>query len=61
VIALGSYVPALTEAALRAAAKIGKVTVDMGETECKVPDAATYIKKVQDRGSIGKKRKTAKC
>jgi 3-methyladenine DNA glycosylase AlkD len=61
VIALGSYVAALTDAALKAAAKIGKVTVDMGETECKVPDAVAYIKKVQDRGSIGKKRKTAKC
>jgi 3-methyladenine DNA glycosylase AlkD len=61
VIALGSYVPALTDAALKAAAKIGKVSVDVGDTECKVPDAATYIKKVQARGVIGKKRKTAKC
>jgi 3-methyladenine DNA glycosylase AlkD len=61
VIALGSYVPSLTDACLKSAAKIGKVTVDMGDTECKVPDAAEYIKKVQARGSIGKKRKTAKC
>jgi 3-methyladenine DNA glycosylase AlkD len=61
VISLGSYVSSLTDAALKAAAKIGKVTVDVGETECKVPDAAAYIKKVKDRGSIGKKRKTAKC
>src|SRR5262245_14547096 len=61
VIALGSYVPALTDACLKAAAKIGRVTVDVGETDCKVPDAAAYIKKVQARGTIGKKRKTAKC
>jgi 3-methyladenine DNA glycosylase AlkD len=61
VIALGSYVPALTDAALKAAAKIGPVTVDMGDTACKVPSAAEYIEKVRKRGTIGKKRKTAKC
>ena len=41
--------------------KVGAVTVDVGDTACKVPDAATYIKKVGARGSIGKKRKTVKC
>src|SRR5262245_36158264 len=61
VIALGSYVPALTDACLKAAAKIGKVKVDMGDTECRVPDAAEYIKKVQKRGTIGTKRKSATC
>jgi 3-methyladenine DNA glycosylase AlkD len=61
VISVGSYVAALTGAALETAAKIGTVSVNMGETACEVPLAAEYIKKVQDRGSIGKKRKTAKC
>ena len=61
VIAAGAYVRALTDVALEAADKIGKVSVDMGGTACKVPDAAAYIKKVQQRGAIGKKRKTAKC
>ncbi len=61
VIAVGSYVPALTDSALKVAAKIGEVTVDMGDTSCKVPAAAAYIAKVQKRGSIGKKRKSAKC
>jgi len=61
IIAVGGYVKSLTGAALQTAAKIGKVTVDMGETACKVPSAAEYIKKIQDRGSIGKKRKTVKC
>ena len=61
VIAVGSYVKALTALALQTAAKIGSVSVDMGVTACKVPDAAAYIKKVQQRGAIGKKQKTAKC
>ena len=60
-LALGCYVPALTDAALKAAAKIGPVTVDMGGTACKVPEIAEYIEKVRKRGTIGKKRKTAKC
>jgi hypothetical protein len=61
VIAVGAYVPELTELALKTADKIGKVEVDMGGTSCKVPDARAYIEKIQQRGTIGKKRKTAKC
>jgi 3-methyladenine DNA glycosylase AlkD len=61
VIAVGSYVRALTDAALQTAAKMGPLTVDMGGTACKVPSAAEYIQKVQKRGAIGKKRKTMKC
>ena len=61
VIALGSYVPALTEEAIDAAEAIGKVHVDMGGTACKVPPAAEYIGKVREKGTLGRKRKTAKC
>lgn len=61
VIAVGSYVQALTDVALQTAAEVGPVTVDMGGTACKVPCAPEYIKKVQKRGAIGKKRKTTKC
>jgi 3-methyladenine DNA glycosylase AlkD len=61
VIAAGCYVPDLTQPALEAAGKISPVAVDMGGTACQVPDAAEYIRKVQQRGIIGKKRKTAKC
>lgn len=61
VIALGSYVRPLTDLAVQTAAKIGPVTVDMGGTACKVPDATEYIKKVEARGTLGKKRKTVKC
>jgi 3-methyladenine DNA glycosylase AlkD len=61
IIAVGAYVKSLTAKALEAATKIGPVSVNMGDTSCKVPSAADYIKKVQQRGAIGKKRKTAKC
>jgi 3-methyladenine DNA glycosylase AlkD len=61
VISLGSYVRDLTKLALAAGKKIGPVTVDMGNTACKVPSAVEYIQKVQKRGAIGKKRATAKC
>ena len=61
VIAVGSYVRALTDLAIATAEKIGEVEVDMGETACEVPFAPDYIRKVQKRGTIGKKRKSAKC
>ena len=61
VIAVGSYVAWLTDDAIKTAEAIGPVTVDMGDTSCKVPFAPDYIRKVKDRGTIGKKRKSAKC
>jgi 3-methyladenine DNA glycosylase AlkD len=61
VIAVGTYVQPLTDVALQTARKIGEVSVDVGDTSCKVPYAPDYIEKVQKRGVIGKKRKTAKC
>jgi hypothetical protein len=62
VIALGSCVQPLTETAIQLAEKIGPITVEMGNTSCQVPFAPDYIRrKVQKRGTIGKKRKTAKC
>ena len=61
VIAVGSYVKSLTDTAIQIGEKIGPVTVDMGNTSCQVPFAPDYIRKVQKRGAIGKKRKTAKC
>lgn len=60
VIAVGSYVKTLTETAIEAGEKIGEVEVDMGNTACEVPFAPDYIRKVQKRGSVGKKRKRAK-
>lgn len=61
VIAIGTYVQALNEKAAAMATKIGKVTVNMNGTACKVPLATTYIQKVVDKGRVGKKRKSARC
>ncbi len=61
VISVGGYVKALTDAAVEAGERIGKVEVDMGDTACKVPSAPEYIEKIRKRGTIGKKRKTARC
>ena len=61
IIAVGSYVKPLTELALKVGEKVDEVTVDMGNTACQVPFAPDYIRKVQKRGAIGKKRKTAKA
>ncbi len=61
VIAVGSYVESLTKKANEIATTIGKVSVDVGGTACKVPVATDYIKKVEDKGNIGKKRKAARC
>ncbi|KIL49165.1 DNA alkylation repair protein [Jeotgalibacillus campisalis] len=61
VIAAAAYIPALTEEAKRAANAIGKVHVDVGNTACKVPFAPAYIDKIEERGKIGVKKKTAKC
>jgi 3-methyladenine DNA glycosylase AlkD len=61
VIALGTYVRGLSDLASQAAVKIGKVSVDMGDTACKVPDALEYMQKARESGAIGKKRKTVKC
>ncbi len=60
VIAVGSHVTSLSALAVKTGEKIGTVSVEMGDTACKVPFAPDYIKKVLARGPI-KKRKTAKC
>ncbi len=61
VISVGSYVPALTETAIKTATEIGIVLVNVGNTACKVPNAVEYIKKIESMDRIGKKRKTARC
>ena len=61
VISVAAYVTPLFDLALAAAERIGEVEVDMGDTACKVPFAPDYIRKIQQRGTVGKKRKSAKC
>lgn len=60
-IAVGCYVKSLTDVALQTAENIGPVMADLGNNHCQVPFAPDYIRKVQARASIGKKRKSAKC
>lgn len=60
-IGVGCGVKPLSDFAYKAAKKIGKVEVDMGDTSCKVPVATDYIDKVRSMGRIGKKRASARC
>lgn len=60
-IAAGCYVQSLSNLAVATAKRIGIVTVDMGATACKVPDAAAFVDKAKQRSAIGKKRKTLRC
>lgn len=48
-IAIGIYRSRLTRSACEAAARIGVVDVDHGDTACKTPDAAAYIAKALAR------------
>lgn len=61
VLAVGVYMPALSEVAKETARRIGKVSVVMGDTACKVPSAIEYIDKAAAKLAIGKKRKSARC
>lgn len=61
VIAVGSFVKPLSAIAKSVAKSIGEVEVDMGDTCCKVPDAFSYIAKVEAQRGVGKKRKSARC
>ena len=61
VIAVGTYVQPLADLAVRAAERIGRVSVDMGDTACEVPYAPDYIRKARKGGVVAPKRKTAKC
>ena len=48
-ISIGVYKPKLRKMAIDAAKRIGKVEVDYGDTWCKTPDAAPYIKRASNR------------
>jgi hypothetical protein len=61
VTSVGTYIPSLTEKAVEIAKSIGKISVDMGGTACKVPFAPEYIQKVVAKGYVGKKRKAVRC
>lgn len=58
-IAIGCRNDALEAKALAAAKRIGKVHIDHGDTDCKTPDAAEYIKKTRARQASKAARKKA--
>jgi len=61
VISCGTYVAALGDKAIATARKLGRVEVDMGDTDCKVPDAESYIIKSRRGAAVAPKRKTIRC
>ena len=61
VISVGTYVAPLVRKAAAIAKQIGVVTVDVGDTACKVPLAAEALAKVQAGGRGTAKRKTIRC
>jgi 3-methyladenine DNA glycosylase AlkD len=61
VISVGAYVKPLLKQAKQVAKTIGVVTIEMGDTACKVPLALASIEKIETAGRIGKKRKAIKC
>jgi 3-methyladenine DNA glycosylase AlkD len=60
-IAVGCYVAPLSNDAIAAAKEIGPVTYDTTGTACKIPDVTDYVKKMEAKGTLGKKKKTVKC
>ncbi len=61
VIAVGTYVAPLGAKAIATARRVGKVEIEMGETDCRVPDAEGYIVKSRRGAPIAPKRKTIRC
>ena len=61
IIACGTYVAPLGDKAIAAARKSGRVEVDMGQTDCQVPDAESYILKSRRGLPVAPKRKTTRC
>jgi 3-methyladenine DNA glycosylase AlkD len=61
VMACGQCVEGMIDPAIAAAEKMGKVEVDMGDTSCKVHDAAAYLRDMVERGMLGRKKKKARC
>jgi 3-methyladenine DNA glycosylase AlkD len=61
VIICGTYLAPLGDKAIATARAVGKVEADMGDTECKIPDAESYIIKSRRGAPIAPKRKTMRC
>ena len=59
-IAIGGRSDALAAPALAAAARIGPIAIDHGETGCKTPDAATYIGRIRERAALAAAKRKAR-
>lgn len=59
IISVGGYVKGLTAEAIKIGKSLGHLSMDMGDTACKVPYAPDYIQKMITRGY--KKKKMARC
>ena len=57
----GTYVAPLGHKAIATARKLGKIEVDVGDTDCNIPDAESYIVKSRRGAPIAPKRKTVRC
>jgi len=60
-VSVGCYVTPLTRTVLEVTETLGPLQADLGNNACKIPYAPDYIRKVEQRGALGKKRKTVKC
>ena len=61
VICCGTYVAPLAARAIETSRSMGRVEVDMGDTDCRVPDAESYILRSRRGASVAPKRKTTRC
>ncbi len=61
IMSCGISVKPLTDLAIATAQRVGQVQVNVGNTACKVPDAAAYIRNAHAKGHGGLKKKMARC
>jgi 3-methyladenine DNA glycosylase AlkD len=61
VISVGTYVLPLHSQAKAIAERLGNVSVDVGDTACKVPVATDYMGKIESMNRVGHKRKSIRC
>ncbi len=61
IIAVGTYVAPLASRAVATARKVGQVEVDVGDSDCQIPDAESYILKSRRGQPVAPKRKTVRC
>lgn len=61
IIACGTYAAPLGAKAIATARKLGKIEVEVGDTDCRIPDAESYIAKSRRGAPIAPKRKTVRC